>query len=285
MVLKDVIASTLLMMLLSAFQNSGTSFATPVVTGVIALLLEINPDLGWRDVQAILALTARQTDPDDESWVTNGAGLHHSNKYGFGIINANSAVTMAENWVSYSPEVELTVQSGGIYLVIPDDPDQTVNSTLSIGEEQAGFAVESVVVFIGYQHVKRGNLKIVLTSPSGTASALHPSKRGEDTNLPEGTKWELMTVSNWGESPVGDWTLSITDERLDADSLSFNYLKTWDISIYGRYTGPSRPSISPTSTGEKTGSPSASPTSEARSMLRMEPILTMAGLAAVALLF
>jgi subtilisin-like proprotein convertase family protein len=259
---------------------------------VIALLLEINPELGWRDVQAILALTARQTDPDDESWVTNGAGLHHSNKYGFGIINANSAVTMAENWVSYSPEIELTVKSGAISLVIPDDPDQTVNSTLSIGEEHAGFTVESVVVFIGYLHVKRGNLKIVLTSPSGTASALHPSKRDEDTILPDGTKWELMTVSNWGESPVGDWTLSITDERLDAaDSSTINYLKTWDIYVYGKYTGASppeetdSPSVSPTSTGEKTNSPSASPTSEARSMLRMEPILTMAGLVAVTLLF
>jgi subtilisin-like proprotein convertase family protein len=213
--------------------NSGTSFATPVISGVIALMLEVNPDLGWRDVQAILALTARQTDLDDESWVTNGAGLHHSYKYGFGIVNAYSAVTKAKNWVKYAPEIELTFKSGAIDLVIPDDPDQTVVSTLSIGQEQAGFTVESVVVFIGYQHVKRGNLKIVLTSPRGTESELHPSRRGETTQLRAGDKWELMTVRNWGESPVGDWVLFITDERLDGADLpaTVNYLKSWDIFI------------------------------------------------------
>ena len=227
-------------------------------------MLEVNPDLGWRDVQAILALSASHTDPDDESWVTNGAGLRHSNKYGFGIVNANSAVTMAETWVSYPPEIELTAESGTIDLVIPDDPDQTVESTLPIDQGQAGFIVESVVIFIGYDHVKRGNLKIVLTSPSGTVSALHPSKRGENTTLPEGTKWELMTVSNWGESPAGDWTLSITDERLDAADLSaINYLKSWDISIYGRYATSAYPSQSPSER------PSASPIAKAP--------LTMAG--------
>jgi subtilisin-like proprotein convertase family protein len=240
---------------------------------VIALILEVNPDLGWRDVQAILALSARQTDPDDESWVTNGAGLRHSNKYGFGIVNASSAVTMAKTWVNYPPEIELTAKSGVIDLVIPDDPDKTVESTLTIEQGQAGFTVESVVVFIGYQHVKRGNLKIVLTSPSGTVSAIHPSKRNENTILSEGTKWELMTVSNWGESPVGNWTLSITDERLDAADLSTgkNYLKTWDISIYGRYATGEYPSQSP---NER---PSASP------IAKTPLALTMAGFAALAL--
>lgn len=147
----------------------------------------------------------------------------------------------------------MTSTSGNIDLVIPDDPDQTVVSTLSIGQEQAGFTVESVVVFIGYQHVKRGNLKIVLTSPSGTASELHPSRRNESTQLVllAGKKWELMTVRNWGESPVGDWVLSITDERLDGVDLAtpsnVNYLKSWDIFIYGWVPPPTSGSWAPAS--------------------------------------
>jgi subtilisin-like proprotein convertase family protein len=271
------------------FSNSGTSFSTPVVSGVIALMLEVNPDLGWRDVQGILALTARQTDPDDESWVTNGAGLHHSNKYGFGIVNANSAVTMAETWVNYSPEIALTVGSGLINLQIPDDPDQTIESTLPIDQGNAGFTVESVVVFIGYRHVKRGNLKVMLTSPSGTISALHPSKRDEDTTLPEGTKWELMTVSNWGESPVGDWTLSITDERLDAANLStINYLLGWDIFIYGSNNTTDGSDVTTNGSDNTTdgsdnttdGSEDSSPSS----ILRIQHIVTMAGFAALSFL-
>ncbi len=38
----------------------GTSAAAPLVSGVIALMLEVNPDLSWRDVQEILVRSARQ---------------------------------------------------------------------------------------------------------------------------------------------------------------------------------------------------------------------------------
>ena len=57
----------------------------PPPPGVIALMLEKNPNLTWRDVQAILAATAQKMDPDDESWYTNSAGYSHSYKYGFGV--------------------------------------------------------------------------------------------------------------------------------------------------------------------------------------------------------
>jgi subtilisin family serine protease len=60
----------------------GTSFATPVVSGVAALMLQVNPELGWRDVQGIMQQTAALVDFTDSSWVTNGAGISHSYKYG-----------------------------------------------------------------------------------------------------------------------------------------------------------------------------------------------------------
>ncbi|MDH3998602.1 MAG: S8 family serine peptidase, partial [Desulfuromonadales bacterium] len=41
----------------------GTSAATPVVSGVVALMLEANPQLNWREVQQILALSAEQNHP------------------------------------------------------------------------------------------------------------------------------------------------------------------------------------------------------------------------------
>jgi hypothetical protein len=42
---------------------NGTSAAAPMVTGVIALMLEANPNLTWRDVQEILVRSARQNHP------------------------------------------------------------------------------------------------------------------------------------------------------------------------------------------------------------------------------
>ena len=36
----------------------GTSYSTPVVSGVVALMLEANPQLTWRDVQGVLVTTS-----------------------------------------------------------------------------------------------------------------------------------------------------------------------------------------------------------------------------------
>ncbi|WP_159731875.1 S8 family serine peptidase [Methylosinus sp. Ce-a6] len=89
----------------------GTSFATPIVTGVVALMLQANPNLGYRDVQQILAYSAKKVnDPTPTStdpynvWTTNragnwnGRGLHYSLDYGFGEVDARAAVRLAETW-------------------------------------------------------------------------------------------------------------------------------------------------------------------------------------------
>lgn len=73
----------------------GTSFAAPIVSGVVALMAQANPKLGYRDVQQILALTAHKVDdskaaaPDKTIWSTNSAtnwnngGMHFSDDYGY----------------------------------------------------------------------------------------------------------------------------------------------------------------------------------------------------------
>uniref|UniRef100_UPI002B41143D S8 family serine peptidase n=1 Tax=Photorhabdus africana TaxID=3097554 RepID=UPI002B41143D len=86
----------------------GTSFAAPIISGVVALMLEANPNLGYRDVQQILALSARKiNDPstawsDNSSHSWNGGGMHTSNDYGFGQIDARAAVRLAESWMTQS---------------------------------------------------------------------------------------------------------------------------------------------------------------------------------------
>eukprot|EP00971_Amphidinium_carterae_P215420 4275542-Amphidinium_carterae.1 len=58
--------------------STGTQVAAPLVSGAVALILEANPMLTWRDVQEILVRTAVPTDTDSSTWVTNGVGLRHS---------------------------------------------------------------------------------------------------------------------------------------------------------------------------------------------------------------
>jgi subtilisin family serine protease len=80
---------------------NGTSAATPQVAGVVALMLQANPLLGSRDVQEILAYTAREVG-NTGSYAFNGAhnwnggGLHTSADYGYGLVDATAAVRLAE---------------------------------------------------------------------------------------------------------------------------------------------------------------------------------------------
>jgi len=43
-----------------------------MIAGVVALILNANNDLTWRDVQNILINTARKNDPQDSDWRVNG---------------------------------------------------------------------------------------------------------------------------------------------------------------------------------------------------------------------
>ena len=95
----------------------GTSAASPTVAGVVALMLEANPNLGWRDVQEVLAYSSRhvgspvgsgQSGNELYAWSFNnasnwnGGGLHFSNDYGFGLVDALAAARLAETWTKSS---------------------------------------------------------------------------------------------------------------------------------------------------------------------------------------
>ena len=89
----------------------GTSSSCPLVAGICALLLSVNPDLTAREVKEILQSTA---DKIGQPWeYVNG----HSEKYGYGRVNADRAVAeaMRRRETRTPPrvdEVTTTVQSG-----------------------------------------------------------------------------------------------------------------------------------------------------------------------------
>lgn len=91
----------------------GTSAAAPAVAGVVALILEIAPDLGWRDVQHVLIRSSQRIIPNDkrEPWSRNDAGLWHSHGYGFGLLNATRAVLEASAWRPLDPREALVAKS------------------------------------------------------------------------------------------------------------------------------------------------------------------------------
>ncbi len=82
---------------------AGTSAAAPLVSGIVALMLSANPNLGYRDVQQILVLAARQTDPTDPDLARNGAGFWVSHNTGYGVPDAGHAVWLARQWPGRPP--------------------------------------------------------------------------------------------------------------------------------------------------------------------------------------
>ena len=128
------------------------------------------------------------------------------------MMDADAAVRAAKAWKNVGPEKEIVVESGAIGLEIPDDSSRSARSSINVSVT-GRFSVESVVVLLQLEHESRGDLEIVLTSPAGTMSVLHPPQRPENRHLTGSERWELMTVRNFGEHPVGEWVLTLTDRR------------------------------------------------------------------------
>lgn len=98
----------------------GTSAAAPLVSGVAALILSVNTNLSYRDVQQILALSAHHGDLADPDIVTNGAGFLVSHNVGFGIPNAADAVRLAQIWTNRPPMTTVSVTNSQP-VPIPDE--------------------------------------------------------------------------------------------------------------------------------------------------------------------
>ncbi|MES2036951.1 MAG: S8 family serine peptidase [Pseudomonadota bacterium] len=203
--------------------SDGTSFSAPLVSGIIALMLEVNPQLGYRDVQQILAYTATQTG-DASSWISNGAkdwnggGLKFeavTQSSGFGQVDALAAVRLAETWNTPAQTVANTkefIASKTANLAIPDNDRTGVSSTIQV---VSNLVVERVDVTVNITHTFIGDLEITLYSPTGTASYLmyRPSKGSLSAfgSSQDNIHFTFDTVLDMGEAASGNWTLNVRD--------------------------------------------------------------------------
>ncbi|MEQ8822359.1 MAG: S8 family peptidase [Sumerlaeia bacterium] len=204
----------------------GTSAACPLAAGVVALMLQVNPELTWRDVQHLLIVTATQNDPANPSWFTNGAGLHFSHDFGFGRIDAQAAVAMARDWPGLRPEAEPLIEVEQLAFAIPDNSAEGITRPANV-EAPPGFVIEHVEVVGDILHTFRGDLRIELTSPQGTTSTLMIPREDGGSNY---MGWTFTSVAHWGEDPAGEWRLRIADEQ----AMDVGALQRWELRIYGR---------------------------------------------------
>lgn len=183
----------------------GTSSAAPLAAGVGALILQANPNLGWRDMQEILMRTARVVSPSDTDWKTNAAGFHFNHKFGAGLINTRAAVTNALAWTNLGPRLSFATTQTNLALSIPDNSTGGVTRTFNVS---TNLRLEHVTVTVNITHASRGHLAISLTSPSGITSRLAEPHADTGDHY---TNWTFMTVRDWGESMQGAWTFKVAD--------------------------------------------------------------------------
>ena len=230
--------------------SQGTSFAAPIVSGIVALMLEANPQLGYRDVQQILAISARKVNDPTTSWQTNGSqnwnggGMHVSHDYGYGEVDARAAVRLAETWntqQTLSNEFRLTspLESGALNRAITDGQGAGISHSLTMGA--VDILAEHVEVKVNLSHARPGDLILKLISPSGTESILmnRPGKapgsaatdRGNaDFNGENTLNYVFGTALLRGEAVQGNWTLQVIDS-VTGDTGTLN---SWSLNVYGK---------------------------------------------------
>ncbi len=224
----------------------GTSAATPVVSGVVALMMSANPQLTWRDVPLILAATARKNSNSDAEWVGTGSS-RFNHKYGFGVVDAAAAVNLARNWTSVGGSTNL--RSCGIYsaapnIAIPDAAGTNQNPVVSpvannLNVSGCGISqIEYVeITFSSTDHAYSGDLRLRLVSPSGTVSELADSticgqnlSNADNPCLQTYNNWRFGSVRHLGEGSNGTWRFEVTD-MAPGDVGRF---QNWSLRIYGR---------------------------------------------------
>lgn len=215
---------------------NGTSSSAPLVSGVIALVLEANPGLTYRDVNHILVNSARMTDPSNPDWAVNGAGHDVNHEYGFGAIDAAAAVSLAETWTNVGLELATSSDTTTVSAIIPDNDAAGVSSTVTVADN---LSVEYVEVTLNASHSFRGNLEVVLTSPSGTQSVLaetRPNDPGADYS-----NWTFTSARHWDELSQGDWTLSVRDLVTGI----VGTFDDWTLNVFGALNAATPPPTAP----------------------------------------
>ncbi|XP_022060452.2 proprotein convertase subtilisin/kexin type 4-like isoform X2 [Acanthochromis polyacanthus] len=192
----------------------GTSSAAPIAAGILALALEVNPELTWRDVQHLIANTAKIPDAEEPGWSINAAGYHVHHRYGFGLLDAGLMVQQAARFHTAAAQRKCTQAVTLPTRIISPGAGVSVNiqSEACHGKANEINTLEHVQVRVGISAVCRGDLSISLKSPGGTVSLLLDT-RPNDASTTGLKNWTLMTVHCWGEQPQGIWTLQVTDHK------------------------------------------------------------------------
>ncbi|KAI1230577.1 hypothetical protein IHE44_0010043 [Lamprotornis superbus] len=230
-------------------KHTGTSASAPLAAGMVALALEANPALSWRDLQHLIIRASKPAHLQAEDWAENGVGrkgecraqpLQHlpaappalvalkgswvpllggtcvpvSHYYGYGLLDAGLLVQVATTWAGTRPQEKCSVQG----IQVPRD----IGSRLIISTDASSCSgrirsLEHVQVQLSLSYSRRGDLVVALSSPMGTTSTL-VTVRPYDTSQDGYQDWTFMSTHFWDENPKGIWMLQLENRGDDSNT-------------------------------------------------------------------
>ncbi|OQV20757.1 Furin-like protease 2 [Hypsibius exemplaris] len=233
-------------------QHTGTSASAPMAAAIFALALEANRNLTWRDMQH---LVVRSSNPEPllDDWTVNSLGRKVSNKFGYGLLDADRLVEQAHSWITVADQhvcstegITTARQAINDRIVV----DLTTDACLS-RSDQTVLTLEHVQAVVSVQSPRRGNLILTLISPQNTTSVLLPRRTLDDSR--QGFRnWAFTSVHFWGENPTGRWRLVVEyndplrlSQTLHGPLLFPTVLKNFSLLLYGTpERGFTRPPVS-----------------------------------------
>ena len=198
--------------------GGGTSYASPAVAGQVAMMLEVDPGLGIRDVKNILAMGATYyttaTPLNSFSMnvgnTLNGAGVKFSNELGFGVSNAYNAVRLSKDWLRQGTASTMQTDwlrsspvAAAVAVAISATANQRTSIQLNVTDDIRMEALQLISnISVNSDFAK---LRVWVTSPSGTESVLMSSEPAVGTQY--NGELRLTTNKFFGESSKGIWTV------------------------------------------------------------------------------
>jgi subtilisin family serine protease/subtilisin-like proprotein convertase family protein len=210
----------------------GTSSSCPLVAGVAALMLSVNPRLTAVEVREILQTTADKiidTNPDPQLGLKYGTynGKGHSQWFGYGKVNAFAAVREAQQRAFKGRALRQVVKYQCLTaLPIPDYPAQAVTSSLTV--TQTGIVVD-LQVQVSLDHEFLGDISLTLIGPRGTRVVIQTRTLGRQRQLRQAysLKTTPALVNLLGLAGNGNWCL----EALDHAPGATGQILSWELRL------------------------------------------------------
>ena len=189
----------------------GTSSASPLVAGIMALGVQANPKLEVRLAKHLLVRSCDRVDPadlteaSDGGWKTNAAGFGFNPNYGFGKINADRFTQLARLYSGVTP-LEVRGQEDPIPVAAPLAPGGDVSRTFEFAPTNL---VETVQIRLQLAEVIARDMEAYLVSPAGTRSRLFMRCPVDTNSAVAELDWVFASHAFFGERPAGIWTITV----------------------------------------------------------------------------